>query len=105
MANKNLFSAFSSGFNSVQWESYIPLNTYQYKQVNELPEFIQSNGLSQKFNSALVVASGSTTYDFYGVIGYRPDENNTVIDEHAFVYIRNKVTDEIEGGILHHADY
>jgi hypothetical protein len=105
MGQKNFFTDFKSEFDAKQWEQYIPLNTFEHKQTNQLPEFIQRNGVSQKFNSALVVASGSSDYDFYGVIGYRPDENNTVIDEHAFVYLRDKKTDEIFGGILHHADY
>ncbi|MBI3520515.1 MAG: hypothetical protein HY062_14350 [Bacteroidetes bacterium] len=105
MAEKNNFIDFKSDYDSTDWNNYIPLNTYQFKQVHELPDFIQQNGLSKKFNSALVVASASTSYDFYGVIGYRPDEKNKVIDEHAFVYIRDKGTDEIFGGILHHGDY
>lgn len=105
MANKNKFSDFKSEFDAVEWDNYIPLNTYEHKQVNELPDFIQQNGLAKSFNSALVVASGSTAYDFYGVIGYRPDEGNTVMDEHAFVYLRDKATDEIFGGILHHGNY
>ncbi len=105
MANKNKFIDFKSQFDAVQWNNYIPLNTYGLKQINELPDFIQQNGLTKNFNSALVVASGSTAYNFYGVIGYRPDEGNTVIDEHAFVYLRDNDTNEILGGILHHADY
>lgn len=105
MANKNKFSEYKSEFDAVQWDNYIPLNTYGHKQINELPDFIQQNGLTKGFNSALVVASGSTAYDFYGVIGYRPDEGNTVIDEHAFVYLKDNGTNEILGGILHHADY
>ena len=102
---KNFFTEFESDFDAEKWRDYIPTNTYQFKQVNELPDFIQNNGLSKKFNSALVVASGSTSYDFYGVIGYRPDENNTVMDEHAFVYLKDNNTNEVIGGILHHADY
>lgn len=105
MANRNRFTQYPSRYNSNQWNHYISLNRYSIKKVEELPDFIKVNGLTSKFNSALVVASGSTTYDFYGVIGYRPDEGNTVVDEHAYVYFRNKNTDEIFGGILHHADY
>lgn len=105
MANKNKFSEFKSEFDAVEWNNYIPLNSYEHKQVNELPDFIKNNGLTNNFNSALIVASGSTDYNFYGVIGYRPDENNTVIDEHAFVYLVHKPTNNVIGGILHHADY
>ncbi|UKN01194.1 hypothetical protein K6119_15800 [Paracrocinitomix mangrovi] len=102
---KNQFSAYDNQWSNDQWKEYIPMNSFALKQVNELPDFIQANGLTSKFNSALVVASGSTSQEFYGVIGYRPDENNTVVDEHAFVYIRDKETDTWQGGIIHHADY
>lgn len=105
MATKNKFCQYPSGYNREQWRNYIPLNHYSHKKVNELPEFIRNNGLTSKFNSALVVASGSTIYDFYGVIGYRPDEENTVVDEHAYVYFIEKASGEVTGGILHHAQY
>jgi hypothetical protein len=102
---KNLFRNYNSGYNRKQWYDYLPLNKYSIKKTEDLPEFIKKNGLTTKFNSALVVASGSTLFDFYGVIGYRPDKGNTVVDEHAFVYLINKETDEVIGGILDHADY
>ena len=102
---KNQFSEFINKWTNEEWEQYIPMNTFAKKNAHELPDFIQDNGLTKKFNSALVVASGSTTQDFYGIIGYRPDENNTVVDEHAFVYVHNKEDDKWQGGIIHHADY
>lgn len=102
---KNQFSRFNNEWDKTQWDGYIPINSYSYKEVNELPDFIQNNGLVDKFNSALVVASGSSDYDFYTVIGYRPDEKNSVVDEHAFVYMYDKTNESWDGGILHHADY
>lgn len=105
MARKKLFSEWESELESDEWSSFISLNTYKIVKVGELPEFIKKNGVSQKFNSALVVASGSADQNFYGIIGYRPDKRNTVIDEHAFVYIEDKNSQNIEGGIIHHASY
>jgi hypothetical protein len=102
---KNQFSEFENKWTNVQWEGYISMNSFALKKVHELPDFIQDNGLTDKFNSALIVASASTTHEFYGVIGYRPDEDNTVVDEHAFVYIRNIEENSWKGGILHHANY
>ncbi|MCC6463120.1 MAG: hypothetical protein IT260_21810 [Saprospiraceae bacterium] len=105
MAKKTFFSPIPSEYTSEQWGKFIPLNSYDVKQVNQLPEFIQKVGVVQKFNSALTVSSGSADKNFYGIIGYRPDKSNTVIDEHAFVFIEDKKTGQIEGGIIHHAAY
>ncbi len=102
---KNQFSEYENQWINGEWNEYIPMNSFALKQVHELPEFIRNNGLTGKFNSALIVASASTTQDLYAVIGYRPDEDNTVVDEHAFVYIHNKVNNTWKGGIIHHADY
>lgn len=105
MAKKKYFSRISNEYTSGQWEAFVPLNSYEVKQVDQLPEFIQKIGVVHKFNTALTVSSGSAGKNFYGIIGYRPDKNNTVIDEHAFVFIEDKKTGQIEGGIIHHAAY
>lgn len=102
---KNQFSEYENQWTNGEWNEYIPMNSFALKQVHELPDFIRNNGLTDKFNSALIVSSASTSQDFYGVIGYRPDEDNTVVDEHAFVYIHNKEDNTWKGGIIHHADY
>jgi len=102
---KNQFSEYKNQWTNGEWNKYIPMNSFAFKQVHELPDFIKNNGLTNKFNSALIVSSASTTQDFYGVIGYRPDENNTVVDEHAFVYIHNREDNTWKGGILHHGNY
>lgn len=103
MAEKNQFSEIESAFSVAQWESYIPMNSLARKEVHELPQFIQDNGLSKKYASTLVGASASSTHDFYCVLGYRPDK--TVMDEHAWVYIHERASGELRGGILHHGHY
>lgn len=102
---KNQFSPINNPLSNEEWESFIPMNSFAMKEVHELPEFIRNNGVTQKFNSTLTVASASTSQEFYGIIGYRPDKQNTELDEHAWVYVRNIETDTWQGGVLHHADY
>ncbi len=103
MAEKNQFSEIPSGFTIEDWNKYIPMNSLARKEVHELPQFVQENGLSKKYVAALVGASGSTTHDFYCVLGYRPDKGD--MDEHAWVYIHDRATGGLKGGILHHGQY
>jgi hypothetical protein len=105
MSKKNQYWPIKSGFDKKEWEAYIPLDSYSLKKVNELPHFIQQNKLSEAFNSALVVASAGTEYNVYAVIGYRPDEHNTKMDEHAYIYCINKNSGEILGGQFDHVSY
>lgn len=103
MAEMNQFSEIKSVFTIEDWERYIPMNSLARKEVHELPQFIQDNGLSKKYASTLVGASGSSTHDFYCVLGYRPDKGD--MDEHAWVYIHDRATGGLKGGILHHGHY
>ncbi len=102
---KNQFHPIANQLSKEEWDAFIPMNSYAMREVHELPDFIKNNGATQKFNSALTVASASTTQEFYGVIGYRPDKQNTEMDEHAWVYVRTIDTDQWQGGILDHANY
>lgn len=84
------------------------VNNLEYKRINisELPEEIKNNGLISKFNSVILAASGSTDTMCYTMIGLRPDEGNTVIDEHPIVigYNHNHPTQSF-GGIIDHGNW
>ena len=82
------------------------VDNLQYKRINvsELPHAIKSNRLTDKFNSVIVAASGSTDSIVYSIIGLRPDGNE--IDEHPFVfYYDNKNSEHNFGGIIHHGHW
>ncbi|MEY3500120.1 MAG: hypothetical protein RL308_1789 [Bacteroidota bacterium] len=83
------------------------VENFQYKklEVHQLPIEITSNGLTNKFNSVIVAASGSTSGMLYSVVGLRPDKGG-VIDEHPFVYYYDfEDSTKNFGGIIHHGDW
>jgi hypothetical protein len=83
------------------------VENFQYKKIetHQLPNEIFTNGLSQKFNSVIVAASGSTAGMLYSFVGLRPDKGG-VIDEHPFVYYYdNNDSSKNFGGIIHHGDW
>jgi hypothetical protein len=86
-------------------ENLIPNLTYKKLKVDELPHEIKSNGLTSKFNSVLVAASGSTggtmVFTFNGI---RIDHDK--IDEHPFViYFDGTDSTKDFGGIIDHGDW
>lgn len=101
----NQYHPIPSPWSPQDWQNYIPMNSWHHREVNELPLFMQNNGVTKNFNSALVGASASTHYNYYCALGYRVDEQETKMDEHAFVYIENIATGKIEGGLIDHANY
>jgi len=80
-----------------------------WARVNDLsilPPSVLENKLSNKFNSVLLTASGNDQYMCYSITGLRPDENNTVIDEHPFVLLYDKATPSANAwGIIHHGGW
>lgn len=105
MAKKNIYNPIPSPWGPQEWQEYIPMNSWHHREVNELPQFMQDNGVTRKFNSALVGASAGTGYNYYCALGYRVDENGTKMDEHAWIYIEDTATGKIEGGLIDHATY
>jgi len=82
-------------------------NNLEYNRVpvSDLPEEVRENGLTTKFNSAIVAISGSTEHTVVSVIGLRPDKGN-VIDEHSMVYYYDNVNSINNfGGIIHHGNW
>lgn len=79
---------------------------YAKLNVDELPIVIIENGLTKKFNSAILTASGSTSGICISCVGLRLDKGNTVIDEHPFVfYYDNEDKNKCFGGIIHHGNW
>ena len=84
------------------------VSNFWFVRVNSdsLPEAIRLNGLSQKCNSFLVAASGSSGGICYSAVGLRLDNNNTVIDEHPFVFYNDKTDPSRSfGGIINHGNW
>ncbi len=85
-------------------ERLVPNLNYRKLDVTELPIEIRSNLLTEKFNSVVAAASGSTEAIVFSIIGIRPDHNE--IDEHPFVFHFDS-TDQTRnfGGIIHHGGW
>lgn len=64
------------------------VDNYMFKCIDtaDLPTEITQNKLCQKFNSVLMAASGSDEGISYAVVGFRPDNNNTEMDEHPYLF-------------------
>lgn len=84
------------------------VNNLGYKRmgIELLPIEKKSNKLVNKFNSVIIAASGSSEIMCYTIIGLRPDDENSVIDEHPFVFAYNKNhPTQSFGGIIHHGSW
>lgn len=80
--------------------------TYKCLTPDNLPHEISNNGLCKKFNSVILAASGSSSGICYAVVGIRPDKNNTVIDEHPFLYYYDhQDTSKNFAIIVHHGNW
>lgn len=100
----NKFSKLGSIPDKEEIENLVGNIEYRRIGINELPENIRSNGLTEKCNSFILAASGSTDGMLYAFVGIRPDGPN--IDEHPFVYYYD-YHDESKnfGGIIHHGNW
>jgi len=86
-------------------ENLVPNLTYKKLTVDELPDEIKSNGLTNKFNSVIAAASGSTGGAIvFTINGIRIDHDK--IDEHPFVmYFDADDPTKNFGGIIDHGDW
>ncbi len=86
-------------------ENLVPNLTYKKLKVDELPVEIKSNGLTNKFNSVIAAASGSTGGTMvFAFNGIRIDHDQ--IDEHPFViYLDSNDPTKNFGGIIDHGDW
>lgn len=100
----NKFSKLDSIPDKEELEQLIDDIQYRKLEIHELPEAIKSNGLTNKCNSFILAASGSTDGMLYSFVGIRPDGPN--IDEHPFVYYYDYNDDNKSfGGIIHHGNW
>jgi len=103
---QNEFHALEHIPDEKELQKLVPNLCYVRINTDALPEVIRSNGLAQKCNSFLIAASGSNNDICYTAIGLRPDKNNTVIDEHPFVFYYNgKDTTKNFCGIINHGNW
>lgn len=100
----NQFSRLDDIPEKSELENMIGNIEYRRVEIHELPLAIQSNGLTNKCNSFILAASGSTDGMLYTLVGVRPDGPN--IDEHPFLYYydNNDATKNF-GGIIHHGNW
>ena len=81
----------------------VDLFEYRKLEVAQLPETIRQNGLTDKFNSVVLTASGSTSGNYYTFNGIRPDKGD--LDEEPFVFYFDHEDEQMNfGGIIHHGD-
>ncbi len=87
-------------------ESLVSNLEYKRLGLEQLPEVLKENGLVNKFNSFIAAASGSNETLCYTLVGLRPDEKNTKIDEHPIVigYNINHPSQSF-GGIIDHGGW
>lgn len=72
---------------SSSFENLVGHMQYVCLPANKIPDDINvCPNLANKWNCALVFASGSKGGICYGEIGFRPDSHNTVIDEDVFMF-------------------
>ena len=109
MSNNNIYSPLPSKVMPSEDKLNSLVTDMCYARVNDLnvlPPEMKSNGLTQKFNSVVFAASASDTGICYTAIGLRPDKNNTVIDEHPFVFYYDKYDSSKNfWGIIHHGNW
>ena len=79
---KNKFTPLQQLPERITLESMVDDLQYKRIRVSELPEPIINNGLTSKFNSVLLAASGSTAGMLYSLVGIRIDHDE--IDEHRY---------------------
>lgn len=104
-SKQNQFSPLDTLPDKSHWESLIGNMEYKRIPTSDLPSSVRDNGLTAKFNSVILAASGSTASMAYSAIGLRPDKNDK-LDEHPFVfYYDNNNDSENFGGIIHHGDW
>lgn len=102
---KNRFTQLTDLPSREELERLVDNMGYIKLEVNKLPDEVKNNGLSGKFNSVILCASGSTESMVYSAVGIRPDKGG-VADEHPFVfYYDNNDPSGSFGGIIHHGDW
>lgn len=102
---KNKFTPLEELPNENDLTKIVSNLNFKKVKIDDLPDPIKNNGLTNKCNSFLAAASGSQDGMLYSFVGFRPDKGN-VIDEHPFVYYYDyNDPNKNFGGIIHHGEW
>lgn len=102
MPKRNNYSPFESRWSREQWNQYCPNFTYRIVGSGDYPDFLPA-ALVQKFNCAVVMASGNNTNQTYVFQGFRVD--GTEIDEHQYIVTYDLKNGHSHAGFVDHAHY
>lgn len=80
---------------------------YRCLSIDKIPKEICSNfKITSKWNSALIISSGSQDGMCYALVGYRPDKNGTVIDEDPYIFYFDNNDPTANFGVqIHHGNW
>lgn len=98
----NQYTEFPSAWPLEQWQAYCPNLTYRLVYKGEYPHFLPS-GITDKFNCAVVMASGNATNETFVLQGFRVDD--TALKEHQYIVTFDRASAVHYAGFIHHADY
>ncbi|MDF9828091.1 hypothetical protein M2447_002204 [Ereboglobus sp. PH5-10] len=102
MPKRNKYYPFPSKWTQDEWAQFCPNYTYRVINPSEFPEFLPET-LTEKFNTAVVMASGSDCNQTYLFQGYRIDGSE--IDEHQYIVTFDLTSGICHAGFVEHADY
>jgi hypothetical protein len=98
----NKYEQFASIWTIDDWRSKCPNLEYRVLKRDEMPGFLPSD-LLNKFNCALLMASGSNTNQTYVFQGYRVDGDE--LDEHQYIVTYDLQNQKSYAGFVEHASY
>lgn len=99
---RNKYAPYDSKWPVEDWLNKCPNYQYRLLRSDEIPEFLPSS-LTDKFNSALLMCSGSNDHYTFVLQGYRIDGEQ--IDEHQYVATFDQAASKSYAGFIEHADY
>ena len=102
MSKKNSYFPFESKWSLKDWEQACPNLTYRMLSAQDFPAFLPPS-LANKFNCAVLMASGNETNQTYVLQGFRIDGMN--IDEHQYIATFDLTGNKSYEGFVDHAGY
>lgn len=80
---------------------------YRCLTMDEIPIEISSNNkITSKWNCAVIIASGSHEGMCYAMVGFRPDNRGTVVDEDPLIFYYHYNDESLNFGIqIHHGNW
>lgn len=98
----NNYFEFESQWSFGDWQAYCPNFEYKVVTKGNYPPFLPTK-LTDQFNCAMVVASGSKTNQTFVFQGYRVDGDE--LDEHQYIVSYDLANNKCYAGFVEHADY